>query len=623
MATEKKEFQTEVQDLLHLMIHSLYSNKEIFLRELISNAADALDKRRFLSLSDASLLPVGTQLQIDLSVNSTNKTLTVEDNGIGMNKEDLISCLGTIARSGTKHFVQNLKDADKSSVDLIGQFGVGFYSAFMVANKVEVLSRKAGEESGYLWSSDGTGSYEISDMPKQEVGTKITLYLKDGEDFQEWSVESIVRKYSEFVSYGIFLHHEPTKNDKGEMETKEPTRLNDKPALWRQSEKEISEQQYKDFYATVSHEGGEPLAWKHSHAEGSQEFWTLTYIPSKAPFNIWQNDRINGLKLYVKKVFIMDDCKDLLPPWLRFVRGVVDSEDLPLNVSREILQSNKIITTIRKRVIKDVLDKLSEMQTQNREKYEAWWKELGMVLKEGFYMNWEHLDELKKLTLFKSTKSGDKFTSLEEYVKNMPKEQKEIYFLIGENKEAISASPILEAYKNKNFEVLLLSDPIDEFMMNALTEFEGKKFHDISRGDVDFEKTEEEKKSEEASKAEYKDLCSELQKILDANIKEVRVSSRLKDSPCCLVTDEAAMSHHMERMMAAMGQGVTKSKRILEINPNHPICKMLKDKTANKEALEDWPKALYGQAVLAEGSQLENPGEYVQAITKLLSAQIH
>ena len=627
MATEKKEFQTEVQDLLHLMIHSLYSNKEIFLRELISNAADALDKRRFLSLSDASLLPVGTQLQIDLSVNSTNKTLTVEDNGIGMNKEDLISCLGTIARSGTKHFVQNLKDADKSSVDLIGQFGVGFYSAFMVANKVEVLSRKAGEESGYLWSSDGTGSYEISDMPKQEVGTKITLYLKDGEDFQEfsseWSVESIVRKYSEFVSYGIFLHHEPTKNDKGEMETKEPTRLNDKPALWRQSEKEISEQQYKDFYATVSHEGGEPLAWKHSHAEGSQEFSTLTYIPSKAPFNIWQNDRINGLKLYVKKVFIMDDCKDLLPPWLRFVRGVVDSEDLPLNVSREILQSNKIITTIRKRVIKDVLDKLSEMQTQNREKYEAWWKELGMVLKEGFYMNWEHLDELKKLTLFKSTKSGDKFTSLEEYVKNMPKEQKEIYFLIGENKEAISASPILEAYKNKNFEVLLLSDPIDEFMMNALTEFEGKKFHDISRGDVDFEKTEEEKKSEEASKAEYKDLCSELQKILDANIKEVRVSSRLKDSPCCLVTDEAAMSHHMERMMAAMGQGVTKSKRILEINPNHPICKMLKDKTANKEALEDWPKALYGQAVLAEGSQLENPGEYVQAITKLLSAQIH
>ena len=277
MATEKKEFQTEVQDLLHLMIHSLYSNKEIFLRELISNAADALDKRRFLSLSNAALLPEGTQLRIDLSVNSKNRTLTVED--IGMNKEDLESCLGTIARSGTKHFVQDLKDSDKSNVDLIGQFGVGFYSVFMVASKVEVLSRKAGEESGYLWSSDGSGSYEVSDMPKENAGTKITLYLKDGEDFQdfttEWSIESIVRKYSEFVSYGIYLHHEPTKNDKGETETKEPTRLNDKPALWRQSAKEITEAQYKDFYPTVSHDGGEPLAWKHSHVEGSQDFWTL------------------------------------------------------------------------------------------------------------------------------------------------------------------------------------------------------------------------------------------------------------------------------------------------------------------------------------------------------------
>ncbi len=627
MATEKKEFQTEVQDLLHLMIHSLYSNKEIFLRELISNAADALDKRRFLSLSNAALLPEGTQLKIDLSVNSKNRTLTVEDNGVGMNKEDLESCLGTIARSGTKHFVQGLKDSDKSSVDLIGQFGVGFYSVFMVASKVEVLSRKAGEESGYLWSSDGTGSYEVSDMPKESVGTKITLYLKDGEDFNdfttEWSIESIVRKYSEFVSYGIYLHHEPTKNDKGETETKGPTRLNDKPALWRQSAKEITDEQYKEFYPTVSHDGGEPLAWKHSHVEGSQEFWTLVYVPTKAPFNIWQNDRITGLKLYVKKVFIMDDCKDLLPPWLRFVRGVVDSEDLPLNVSREILQSNKIITTIRKNVIKNVLDMLSEIKEKDREKYEAWWRELGMVLKEGFYMNWEHLDELKKLTLFKSSKSGDKFTSLEEYVKNMPKEQKEIYFLVGENKDAVATSPILEAYRNRNFEVLLLSDPIDEFMMNSLTEFDGKKFHDISRGDVDFEKTEEEKKSEEASKVEYKDLCAELQKDLEANIKEVRVSSRLKDSPCCLVTDESAMSHHMERMMAAMGQGVTKSKRILEINPEHPICKMLKEKAAKKESLEDWPRALYGQALLAEGSPLENPAAYVQAINKLLSAQIH
>ncbi|MCK9183697.1 MAG: molecular chaperone HtpG [Fibrobacteraceae bacterium] len=628
MATEKKEFQTEVQDLLHLMIHSLYSNKEIFLRELISNAADALDKRRFLSLSDSKLLPTGTSLRIDISVNKANKILTVEDNGIGMNKEDLESCLGTIARSGTKQFVQGLKASDKANVDLIGQFGVGFYSVFMVASKVEVLSKKAGEEQGYLWTSDGTGSYEIADMPKEATGTKISLYLKDDEDFQEfsteWGIESIVKKYSEFVSYGIYLHHEPEKNDKGEMETKEPTRLNDKPALWRQSEKEVTEQQYKDFYATVSHEGGDPLAWKHSHAEGSQEFWSLVYIPAKAPFNIWQNEHSHGLKLYVKKVFIMDDCKDLLPTWLRFVRGVVDSEDLPLNVSREILQSNKIITTIRKHVIKNVLDTLQNVKDTDRAKYEAWWKELGAILKEGFYMNWEHLDELKKLLLFKTTKTeADKYTSLDEYVKNMPADQKEIYFLEGENKEALASSPILEAYKNKNYEVLLLSDTIDEFMMHSLSEFSGKKFHDISRGDVDFEKTDEEKKSEEASKTEFKDVCEALQKDLDVNVKEVRVSSRLKDSPCCLVTDESAMSNRMERMMAAMGQGpATKSKRILEINPTHPICKMLKEKIEKKEALEDWPKALYGQALLAEGSPLDNPAEYVKAITKLLTAKV-
>ena len=401
MATEKMEFQTEVRDMLNLMIHSLYSNKEIFLRELVSNAADALDKRRFLSLSDSSLLPVGTQLKIDISVNKEGKRLVIEDNGIGMNKDDLINCLGTIARSGTKNFIKNLKEGDKGSVDLIGQFGVGFYSVFMVAKKVEVLTLKAGETQGYLWSSDGTGEFEISEAPRTDVGTKITLYLKDGEEDEdftsEWKVKDIVQKYSGFVSYGIYFHPEPTKNDKGEIENKDPIRLNEKTALWRQSEKEITEEQYKEFYNVICHEADDPAAWNHSHAEGAQEFWSLVYIPSKAPFNIWHNDALHGLKLYVKKVFIMDDCKELLPPWLRFVRGVVDSEDLPLNVSREILQSNKIITNIRKHVIKKVLDTLQNMADKEADKYNAWWRELGMVLKEGFYMNWEHLDELKKL----------------------------------------------------------------------------------------------------------------------------------------------------------------------------------------------------------------------------------
>ncbi len=625
MATEKMEFQTEVRDLLNLMIHSLYSNKEIFLRELVSNAADALDKRRFLSVSDASLLPVGTMLRIDINVFKDTKRISIEDNGIGMNREDLINNLGTIARSGTKQFMKSLKDSDKSNVELIGQFGVGFYSAFMVAQKIEVLTKKAGEEQGYLWTSEGTGEFEITEAPKSEAGTKITLYLKDDDDSaefaNEWKVKNVIRKYSEFVSYGIFFHPEPTKNDKGELEIHEEERLNKDQALWRQSEKEITEEQYKDFYSLVSHDGDSPAAWNHSHAEGSLEFWSLIYLPSKAPFNIWNQEQQHGLKLYVKKVFIMDDCKELLPPWLRFVRGVVDSEDLPLNVSREILQSNKIITTIRKHVIKKVLDTLKNMAEKDADKYTAWWSELGIVLKEGFYMNWEHLDELKELLRFNTTKTEDgKFHSLADYIAAMPESQKEIYYLIGDKKETVKANPLLEAFKAKGYEVLLLSDPIDEFMMGSLTEYKEKKFHDISRGDVDFEKTDEEKKAEEESKNLFKGLCDSLQKSLDSELKEVRVSARLKDSPCCLVTDENAMSARMERMMEAMGRGgMEKAKRILEINPTHPICEMLKQKAEAGEDLGDWPKALYGQALLAEGSQLSDPASYVKAITQLLT----
>lgn len=625
MATEKMEFQTEVRDLLNLMIHSLYSNKEIFLRELVSNAADALDKRRFLSVSDATLLPVGTTLKIDIAVNTEGKLITIEDNGIGMNREELISNLGTIARSGTKHFLKSLKENEQSNIDLIGQFGVGFYSAFMVAEKVEVLTMKAGDTQGYLWTSAGTGEFEITEAPKQEAGTKITIYLKDDEESlefaNEWQIKSIIQKYSEFISYAIYFHPEPTKNDKGEIETQEPKRLNDKPALWRQSEKEVTQDQYKEFYNVVAHGGTEPFAWSHSHAEGSMEFWSLVYIPAKAPYNVWNNERSHGLKLYVKKIFIMDDCKELLPTWLRFVRGVVDSEDLPLNVSREILQSNKIITNIRKHVIKKVLDSLLQMADKEADKYNDWWRELGAILKEGFHMNWEHLDELKKLLRFRTTKTeGNSLASLAEYVSRMPETQKEIYYLIGDHKEGIESNPLLEAFRSKGFEVLLMTDPIDEFMMGSLTEFGGKKFHDVSRGDVDFDKTEDEKKAEEASKSEFKGLFDALQKSLDAHIKEVRVSSRLKESPCCLVTSEDVMSSRMERMMEAMGQGkMEKSKRILEINPSHPISQMLKAKVDNSEDLEDWPKALYGQALLAEGSPLPNPSEYVQAINKLLT----
>jgi molecular chaperone HtpG len=411
---------------------------------------------------------------------------------------------------------------------------VGFYSSFIVADKVEVLSRKAGETQGYLWTSAGAGDFEIADTPKGEVGTKITLYLKEDEDSKEyaseWQVKSIIQKYSEFVSYGIYLHPEPVKNDKGELEIKEPERLNEKPALWRR----LKRKSPKTVQGILQCRRSRRHRTRRLEPQPRRRIpgiLSLVYIPSKAPFDIWHNERSHGLKLYVKKVFIMDDCKELLPPWLRFVRGVVDSEDLPLNISREILQSNKIITTIRKHVIKKVLDTLQNMADKEAEKYQAWWRELGIVLKEGFYMNWEHLDELKKLLRFQSTKTeGDKVVSLSEYIAGMPEAQKEIYFLSGENKEVVKSNPLLEVYKNKGYEVLLMTDTVDEFMMHSLQEYEDKKFHDISRGDVDFEKTEEEKNRRR--------IQNELQGPLFQNANGARyihqgsrVSSRLKDSP--------------------------------------------------------------------------------------------
>lgn len=624
---EKMEFQTEVRDLLNLMIHSLYSHKEIFLRELISNAADALDKVRFLSISEPALLGNDSDLQIKISANEETKVLVIEDNGVGMNREDLVANLGTIARSGTKNFMKNLSGDSKHDLNLIGQFGVGFYSVFMVASKVEVHTRKAGEEQGFLWTSEGTGDFSIVEMPKESRGTKLTIYIKDDDDCRdycrEWQVRSIVRKYSEFVTHPIYLL--PTvKEDKDDKDKdKGPERLNEKPAVWRQSPKSVEADQYKEFFGHVSHEGSEPLCWSHTHVEGAQEFWSLVYVPSKAPFGIWQNERSHGLKLYVKRVFIMDDCKELLPTWLRFVRGVIDSEDLPLNVSREILQNNKIIANIRKHVIKKVLDSLQQVANDRPDDYRKFWKELGAVLKEGFYMNWENLDELKSLLRFHSTATeGDAIVGLKEYVLRMPESQKEIYYLPGESRTAVQNSPHLEVFKSKGYEVLFMTDTIDEWMMQSLNEFEGKKFRDITRGDVEFEKTKEEEKSEKDSKKRFGKLCDSLKSLLDAQVSEVRTSSRLKDSPCCLVSAADAMGSHMERLMEMTGQGgFQKSKRILEINPAHPICESLLKKAESGESLGAWPTALYGQALLAEGSPLPDPGAYVQAINSLLVAK--
>ena len=616
--SEKMEFQTEVRELLNLMIHSLYSNKEIFLRELVSNAADALDKLRFLSIADPSLLPGDAELRIDISANDETKILTVEDNGIGMNKDDLIQNLGTIARSGTKNFLQSITGDAKRDVNLIGQFGVGFYSAFMVASKVEVHSKKAGEEQGFQWTSEGTGEFSIDELPKEKNGTKITIYLKDEDDCknfsQDWQIRSIVRKYSEFVTHPIYIR----SLDKDKKETIE--RLNEKPALWRQSAKSIEEKQYKEFYELVSHEGGEPLAWSHTHVEGAQEFWSLLYIPSKAPFGVrYASEQNRGLKLYVKRVFIMDDCKELLPNWLRFARGVIDTEDLPLNVSREILQSNKIVVNLKKHATKKILDTLQGVANDRKEDYAKFWVEMGAVLKEGFYMNWEFLDELKNLLRFKSTKTSEKeFTGLEEYIARMPESQKEIYYIVGESLSAVQGSPHLEACKSKGYEVLFLTDTVDEFMMQSLHEFKDKKFHDVALGDLEFEKTKEEEEAEKESKKNYEKLCESLQKILGEDVSEVRVSSRLKDSPCMLVRAAGAMGAHMEKLMSLQGMEMPKTKRILEINPEHEICKNLLAKSEAGEDLGSYPAVLYGQALLAEGSVLPDPAAFVSAMNRVL-----
>jgi molecular chaperone HtpG len=535
-----------------------------------------------------------------------------------MNKEELVQNLGTIARSGTKNFLKSITGDEKRDVNLIGQFGVGFYSAFMVASKVEVHSKKAGEEQGYQWVSEGTGDFSIDELPKEKAGTKITIYLKEEDDCQnfaqDWKIKSIVRKYSEFVTHPIYIH----SLDKDKKETVE--RLNEKPALWRQSAKDIEEKQYKEFYELVAHEGGEPLAWSHNHVEGAQEFWSLLYIPSKAPFGVrYASEQNRGLKLYVKRVFIMDDCKELLPTWLRFARGVIDTEDLPLNVSREILQSNKIVANLKKHATKKILDTLQSVATDRKEDYLKFWMEMGAVLKEGFYMNWEFLDELKNLLRFKSTKTDEKgFVGLEEYAARMPESQKEIYYIMGESLSAVQGSPHLEACKSKGYEVLFLTDAVDEFMMQSMHEFKDKKFHDVALGDLEFEKTKEEENAEKESKKTFEKLCTALQNVLNEDVSEVRVSSRLKDSPCMLVRAAGGMGAHMEKLMSMQGMEVPKAKHILEINPEHEICKNLLKKADANEDLGSYPTVLYGQALLAEGSVLPDPAAFVSAMNKVL-----
>jgi molecular chaperone HtpG len=624
-APEKMEFQTEVKQLLNLMIHSLYSNKEIFLRELISNASDAVDKARFEAITNPSLLGGEPAFKIRIEADKENSILRLSDNGVGMTREELIRNIGTIANSGTKKFVEQLSGDQKKDVSLIGQFGVGFYSVFMVADKVVLTTKRLGsDEPAMRWESAGDGSFTLQEADKAGRGTELEIHLKDDakQFLDEWQIKNIVRKYSEYVSHPIAF---VSKKEDGQSENEvQEEILNTRPPLWRRAKGEVTPEQHKEFYQHLTHDDGEPLAWSHNKVEGALEYTTLLYLPSKAPYDLYYPDRPHGLSLYVKRVFIMNDCKELLPPYLRFMRGVVDSEDLPLNVSREILQKNAVIQKINQAATRKSLALLETLAKEEPEKYKTFWKEFGSVIKEGFHMNWENLDELKRLLRFESSKTGaGEYRGLQDYVVDMKEGQKDIYYLTAENRRAAEGSPHLEVFRKKGVEVLYLVDPIDEWVVQSLTEFDGKKLVNAAKGDLDLgDLSKEEKKHQDEAKGQYEKFMKDLGEKMAETIKEVRVTTRLDESPCCLVADEHDLGANMERILKMSNQKVPESKRILEINPDHPIIQRLNalyEADPVNPGLPDWYGVLVDQALLAEGSEIRNPAEYVKKVNGFLA----
>ncbi|HOR28284.1 MAG: Chaperone protein HtpG [candidate division BRC1 bacterium ADurb.BinA292] len=641
---ETFQFQTEARQLLDLMIHSVYSHKEIFLRELVSNASDALDKLRFEALTNESLKPLTHDLHIRLEPNATERTLTIHDNGIGMNRDELIRYIGTIARSGTAETMRLLREAQQEglSAELIGQFGVGFYSSFMVADRVTLVTRRAGEEQAWRWESAGDGTYTIEEAERAEPGTSVTLHLKnpdeeDGlEDFtREWVLRDTIRKYSDFVAYPIRMQVEreeierdeegkPKEGGERKKVVKDET-LNSMKAIWLRPEKEVNADEYKEFYKHLSHDWSDPLAWFTLKAEGTQEFRALLYLPSRAPFDLFMRDGQHGISLYIKRVFIMNDCKELLPEYLRFARGVVDSEDLSLNISRELLQRNRQIQVIRKRVTKKLLDELGAMMRDEREKYLQFWKEFGRVLKEGLFQDHEQRETLLRLAIFHSTHEDSAWTTLEDYVGRMKDGQDTIYYMTGESLEALKRSPHLEAFRDKGIEVLLMTDPVDEVWTQSVFEFKEKKFASAGKGEVELGGEEERKAAEEKRKEQaegLKSLFEALRAPLQDHIKEVRLSSRLTRSPACLVGDQHDLSPQLEQLLRASGQAIPTVKRILELNPEHPILEKLKaihQQDANDPRLGQYAELLYGQALLAEGGKLPDPAAFSKRIEELMT----
>ncbi|MBR0564982.1 molecular chaperone HtpG [Azoarcus sp. L1K30] len=633
-ATETLNFQAEVKQLLHLMIHSLYSNREIFLRELISNASDASDKLRFEAIDQPALFEGDSDLKIRVSFDAEARTITISDNGIGMSREEVVAHLGTIAKSGTKEFFGKLTGDQKKDAHLIGQFGVGFYSAFIVADKVTVLTRRAGLpiSEGVRWECSMTGEtageYTVAAIEKAGRGTEITLHLRDDQDdlLSSWKLKSLIRKYSDHIVQPIVMKKEEWNEEKkAQVLTDEDETVNQANALWARSRNDISEEEYKAFYKHVGHDYDEPLAWTHARVEGRQEYTQLLYIPSHAPFDLWDRNARHGVKLYVKRVFIMDDAEKLMPTYLRFVRGVVDSADLPLNVSREILQESKDIDTIRAGCTKKVLGLLEDLATSDeagdKEKYATFWKEFGKVLKEGVGEDFANKDKIAGLLRFASTHADtpDEVVSLKDYIGRMKEGQDKVYYVTAESFNAAKNSPHLEIFRKKGIEVLLLSDRVDEWALGNLTEFDGKQLQSVAKGGLDLGSLEDEAEKKEAEQAadEYKELIEKMKASLGERVKDVKVTLRLTDSPACLVADEHDLGMNLTRILKAAGQSAPMSKPILEINPKHPAVLRLKYEDKN---FDDWAAVLFDQALLAEGGALDDPATFVKRINQLMLA---
>ncbi len=629
MSTQKETlgFQAEVKQLLQLMIHSLYSDKEIFLRELISNASDAADKLRFEALDAPALYEQDGELRIRLSVDREARTLTLTDNGIGMSRDEVIEHIGTIAKSGTRAFFEQLTGDARKDANLIGQFGVGFYSAFIVADKVTLTTRRAGlpASTGVRWESAGEGDYTLESVDVPARGTQIVLHLREGEDelLNDWQLKTIIRKYSDHITLPIEMPTPEVTDEEGKQtQAAGWETVNKASALWARAKNDISDDEYKAFYQHVAHDYSDPLAWTHARVEGRQEYTQLLYLPSRAPFDLYDRDARHGVKLYVRRVFIMDDADKLMPQYLRFIRGVIDSADLPLNVSRELLQGNKDIDAIRAGCVKKVLGMLEDLADNQADKYATFWKEFGQVLKEGVGEDFANRERIAKLLRFASTQAGNdgQTVSLADYASRMKPEQDKIYYLTADSYTAALASPHLEVFRKKGVEVLLLTDRVDEWVTSHLNEFDGKSLVSVARGALDLGALEDEseKASQKASEEAMKPLVDALTDTLKDKVKEVRVTHRLTESPACLVADEHAMSSHLERMLKAAGQSVPSSKPILEVNPEHPLVQKLDAARSQETRFADLAHIVFDQALLAEGGQLEDPAGFVKRINALM-----